>query len=242
MRGEPVGRVERVDPIKKRRKPLKDVDAFSRAQLLKAFAFLAPVSLLFAALATLGALSSGLGLFPALLVGIGLGLGVPFLCFGAWYRLVIGGTASFLGRLFVGGSSGMPPHPAYWRAESLSARGAYTDALAAFESLAAEDPGDPGPCLRAATLCAEELGDSAAAARWYLRARSADRVTPETHAYISVRLADIYESRGELRRAAAELRRVFDRHPGSRYARRAAAGLADLAARGVDVHEVEEKD
>jgi len=214
----------------KRGKPLKDVDATGRAYLFKALAWLVPVSVIFFFAVTFAALSGGAGVVKAVLIGIALGLLGPLSVYAFLFFFVIGGTANCLGRLYGGGSSGSPTPPSYWRAQALSVRGLHGEALEALEAEALGNPDDPGPCLRAAVLCVEELDDSEAAVEWYKRARSAQRITAQTDAYVSIRLVDLYETTGETGRAMVELRRLLERHPESLYARSARARLRDLKA------------
>ena len=211
-------------------KPLKDVDAAGRAQLLKALAWLVPVGVFFFFAVTFASLSAGAGIVQALLIGLGLGLLAPLLVYAFLSLFVIGGTANFLGRLYGGGSTGTPTPPSYWRAQALSVRGSHREALEALEAEVLNDPGDPGPCLRAAALCIEELDDHEAAVKWYKRARKAERITAETDAYVSIRLVDLHEAQGENGRAMVELRRLLERHPDSQYVRAARARLKALKA------------
>ena len=211
-------------------KPLKDVDLAARTQLFKALAWLVPVGLFFFVAVTFAAASAGAGLVQALLIGLALGLLAPLLVYAFLFLFVIGGTANFLGRLYGGGSFGTPTPRSYWRAQALSVRGSHREALEALEAEVLDDPGDPGPCLRAAALCIEELDDPEAAVDWYKRARKAERITAETDAYVSIRLVDLHEALGENGRAMVELRRLLERHPDSQYARSARARLRALKA------------
>jgi len=211
-------------------KPLKDVDSTGRVHLIKALAWLVPASLFFFVAVTFAAASAGAGPLQALLIGLALGLLAPLLVYAFLFLFVIGGTANYLGRLYGGGSTGTPTPPSYWRAQALSVRGAHKEALESLEAEALSDLGDPGPCLRAAALCIEELDDPEAAVEWYKRARKTARITAETDAYVSIRLVDLYEARDEAGRAMVELRRLLERHPDSQYAQPARARLKALKA------------
>jgi tetratricopeptide (TPR) repeat protein len=217
-------------PIEGRNKPLKDVDSTARTQLLKALAWLVPPLLALGLLAVSAAARAGFTPLQALLVGFGVGAGGAAFFFIVIYRGVIGGTASLLGRIYGVGSSGTPSPPTYWRARALSARGAHADALKALEVAAREDPRDPAPCLRAAALCLEELGDPQAAADWYRRARQAAAGDAATDAYVSLRLAELFERQGESAKAMVELRRLVTLYPESQYASLARKRLAELKA------------
>jgi tetratricopeptide (TPR) repeat protein len=222
------------EPQKKASEPerptrrLKDVDAVERTHFLRAAAWLAPVSLIFFFLMTLAAGQlPGMSLGKALLFGFFLGLLGPWIAYGLLHRYVIGGTASLLGKLYYSGDS-TPRDATSWRAQGLSVRGFHSEALQAFEEEAAEYPDDPGPCLKAAALCLQELDDPESAIRFFLRAREAAGTTAETDAYISVRLADIYEAVGSPDEVALELKRILQRHPDSEYARGTRVRLAAL--------------
>jgi tetratricopeptide (TPR) repeat protein len=221
-------------------KPLKDVDATARAHLVKALAWLLPACVAFFLGVTFVALSKGAGVAQALLLGLFLGLLGPLLVYAFLFRFVIGGTANYLGRLYGGGSSGSPTPPNYWRAQALSVRGSHREALEALEVEALADPGDPGPCLRAAALCVEELDDPESAVEWYKRARSAQRITTQTDAYVSIRLVDLYETRGEAGRAMVASRRQLERHPDSPYAQSARSRLNILKAELEELRHQEE--
>ncbi len=227
--------------IERRRGPLKDVDAVERAYFVKAFGFLFPVSVLFFLLVTLAAVKiGGLGLLQALLFGLLLGLGGPLIVYGIFYFSVAGGATVLFSRLYGGGATGRPRPPTSWRGQALSVRGSQAEALKAFEEHAARYPNDPGPCLRAAALCIEELDDPEAAVAWYQRARAAQNVTPETDAYVLARLADVYEAIGEEARAMVELRRLLQLHQESPYAKGARKRLAGLKAARAEKQSTEE--
>jgi tetratricopeptide (TPR) repeat protein len=220
------------EPPKKASEPerptrrLKDVDAVERTRFLWAAAWLAPVSLIFFFFITLAADQlGGMGLGKALVFGLFLGLLGPWIAYGLFYKYVIGGTGSLLGRLYHSGDS-TPRAPTSWRAQALSVRGLHSEALQAFEEEAAEYPDDPGPCLKAAALCLQELDDPESAIRFFLRAREAAGTTAETDVYISVRLADIYEAVGAPDKGALELKRILQRHPDSQHAQGARTRLA----------------
>lgn len=236
--GPPPNRLSDVDAVERARlvkagawpppKGLKDVDAVERVYFLKAAVFLAPVSLLFFFLMTTAASRIwGMGPGQALLFGFFFGLLGSWIVYGLVYKYVIGGTASLLGRLYYSDES-TPQAPTSWRAQALSVRGSHTEALQALEADAAEYPDDPGPCFRAAALCLQELNDPESAIRFFLQARAAKGTAPETDAYISVRLADLYEMLGEPSQAMKEMGRLLQLHPDSQHAPGARARLAAL--------------
>jgi tetratricopeptide (TPR) repeat protein len=209
-------------------KRVKDVDSVERVRFLHAAAWLAPVSLVFFGITTRAASQLwGLGPGMSLLIGLSLGLAGPWVAYGLLYKYFIGGTASFLGKLYYSEES-TPRAPTGWRAQALSVRGAHSEALQAYEEEAALYPDDPGPCLRAAAFCLQELDDPGLAIRFFLRAREAAGTTPETDAYLSARLAELYEAAGSAEEAASEMRRILEHHPDSQHAAGARARLAAL--------------
>ncbi len=143
------------------------------------------------------------------------------------FKYLIGGTATFLGNLYYS-SEATPQPPTSWRAQALSVRGSHAEALEALQEEVAEYPDDPGPCLKAAALCLQELNEPEAAIAFYERARGLPGIAAETEQYITIRLADIYESLDRRGPAMKELRRLLDRHPDSKYAGGARTRLAAL--------------
>jgi tetratricopeptide (TPR) repeat protein len=217
------------------RRPLRDVDTVARAHLFRAAVILVPVGLFFSLV--IGSLLARRGMpFP---LGLLFGLGGVSLVYGFIYFVVIGGTASFLGKIYF---SSAPPleKPQSWRGEALAVHGSHAEALKAFEEEAALYPHDPGPCLRAAALCLEEINDPEKAVAWYLRARKTEGLPREADEYICVRIADICESIGDDSRARMELRRLLERHPNSDYAAAARGRLAILKTRQREEHESED--
>lgn len=210
-------------------KPLRDVDSTERAQLIHALSWLAPALLILGAATTFagGAL---LGLSP--LQSLLAGLAVVVLGFAFFYLILlkgfIGGTASLIGSIYGGPSTPATRRPAYSHASALATRGAHDDALAVLEAEVFQDPGDPGPYLAAATICMEDIGDNKLAVEWYRRALGAERITPETGAYVCIRLAQLHESEGDTGRACVAYRRALERYPESRYSEMARSRLKEL--------------
>lgn len=223
-------------PIEDRRKPLKDLDAVERAYFLKAATWLVAPLLVFSVLVVFGSLAKGFSLLASLFFGIATGLGGAAFSYLVVYRGAIGGTAALFGRLYGVGSTGTPRPKTYWRAQALAVRGAHARALDSLELEALDDPGDPGPCLRAAALCAGELDDLEAAIEWYRRARGAKRIDAQTDAYVLTRLVELYETVGEGGRAIVELRRLINQHPESDYAEYARRRLERLRAERFAAH------
>ncbi len=225
--------------IERRRKPLKDVDSTARARFAKAFVCLGPVGFLLGIFLTISFLDRGDHPLVALARGFGIGLGGLLLVYGSFYFFLIGGAAGLLSKLYGGGTTGTPMPSTYWRAQALSVHGSFAKALEALEAEAARAPDDPGPCLRAAALCIEQMADPDGAIAWYGRARRAPGLSRDADAFICVRLADLYESLDEGPRAMVELRRLLERHPDCQYAPAARSRLADLKARQAEAYEAE---
>lgn len=225
-------------PVEDRKKRLKDIDAAERAQLIKAAAWLAaPLLVIPMMVAAYARSAKGLSLFATLLLGVGIALGGALFFYVIVYKGGIGGTAALLGRLYGGGSTtGTPMAKSYWRAQALSVRGDHAQALDSLELEALDDPGDPRPCLHAAAICTGELNDSKSAIEWYRRAQSAERIDPETHAYVSTRLVELYEALGEDSRAMVELRRLISLHPDSKYADHARRHLAAIKEQQLETY------
>jgi tetratricopeptide (TPR) repeat protein len=225
--------------IEQRRRPLKNVDAAARAWFLRAALWLVPTGLMFTILIGAVLADRGMPEGKAYLTALAYSFGGLFLVYGFLYFGVIGGTASFLGKIYF--SSAAPiKQPKSWRGQALAVHGSHKEALKAFEEEAARYPHDPGPCLRAAAVCLEEMDDPESAIAWYLRARQATGLTRETDQYICVRLADLYETLGSEGSASVELRRLLQKHPGSQYAPGARARLAELKMRRTEQHEADD--
>ncbi len=216
------------------RTQLKDRDSVETAFRVKALVWLIPVSLIFAGFAAAAAIQIGAGGRWGLLIALAV-IPVTFLFYFGVVGRVIDGTASFIGQIYGGSRSPPEPTPRYWRAEARVARGDIQGALEAYEEEAREFPSDPRLPLKAASLCAEELKEPEAAVEWYLRARAIERLDPETDAYVTSRLTDLYELElDDDESAAREMRRLIREHPDSRYTARARARLAGIRRRQRD--------
>lgn len=175
-----------------------------------------------------------LGASPALalLLGAAFAAAAAGLFYLVWYPLVIGGTVRLFGRIYGGPGGDWRPERTYWRAQALAGRGAVAEAVEAYEDAAGRHPDDPIPCLRAAALCAGELNDPESAVGWYLRARATGTLDADRDAYVSRRLAELYEAwPGHEKRALVELRRLLTLYPESAHAAGARARLETLKAR-----------
>lgn len=212
---------------------LKDVDSGERARHIFAAAWLVPWLLIIAGAVAYFLTQSGVSPLVSVLVGLLFLVAGLILYFGLFFAGIIHPTAAFLGDSLYGGGTTGTPHPeTYWRAEALSARGQHREALDELELAVADNPDDPRPCLMAAKICAQELRDPTNAAAWYRKARQVAEADPELAAYVTMRLAQVYEDVGEPGRAAVELRRLLVQHPESKYAAGARSGLARLKQEG----------
>jgi hypothetical protein len=225
--------------IEKRRKPLKDIDGIARARFIKAAVWLIPMGVLMFLFITFAAVEiSGLSLARAMILGLLLGLCGPFAVYTSIQLAVVRPAVFFINKLY--GVTGATQLSTSWRGQALAAHGSFEEAMDAFEAEVARYPNDPGPCLRAAAVCIEERDDPEAAVSWFHRARNARGLTPETDAYISVRLADLYETMGEHAPALVELRRLLQMHQNSPYAKTARNRLAELKAAQIAKHQADQ--
>ena len=167
---------------------------------------------------------------------------VPF-----WLLFPIGAVIGYaFGRMFgwmlLSGAGGaaraftMPATTGHYANEhseivTLESRGAFRDAVAAWEALAAAEPQNPWPLVRSAELLARELGDPATAAERFRRARTLPDANPELKRYVSQKIVDLLLGPlGDRGRAMVELRMLIDTYPASREAEGAREALRNLKA------------
>lgn len=120
-----------------------------------------------------------------------------------------------------------PAEATYSHVQAIAARGDIAGALSQFESVIAADAAAVEARIQAAELYATTRTDVARAAALYAEVRRIEGVSPARDLYASQRLIDLYD--GPLRqpaRSLTELRRIIDRHQGSREAEYARATLA----------------
>jgi hypothetical protein len=115
--------------------------------------------------------------------------------------------------------------------DTLEARGEYAAAADAWDAVSVAEPGNAWSLVRAGELHLRALGDPAEALHRFLRAREVPGVAAELERYSSQKVIDLYL--GALRdegRAMVELRRLIDRHRGTREAEGARMALRELKA------------
>jgi hypothetical protein len=113
--------------------------------------------------------------------------------------------------------------------KSLVIRGRVAEAAESLERQLAAAPGDPELCIFAADLYAREAKEPRRAEPLFRRAREAARVSAGQDHYATQRLIDLYLGPlDDEARAAEELRRLIERHPGTRIAKYAEGALRTL--------------
>jgi hypothetical protein len=120
-----------------------------------------------------------------------------------------------------------PAESTYSHIQAMAARGDVAGALREYEAVIASDAAAVEARIQAAELYATTRADVARAAMLYAEVRRIEGVAPERDLYASQRLIDLYD--GPLRqpaRSLTELRRIIDRHYGTREAEYARSTLA----------------
>ena len=120
-----------------------------------------------------------------------------------------------------------PTEETYSHIQAIAARGDITGALKEYEAIIAADPASVEARIQAAELYATTRTDVVRAAALYNEARRTEGVSAARDLYASQRLIDLYD--GPLRqptKSLTELRRIIDRHHGSREAEFARTTLA----------------
>lgn len=187
------------------------------------------------------------GGLPGALIGFLIGLfGGGGILWGVLGAVVCGGGAVAFGAGLAEGAGRMaetlynpsgastPYRTDYSHAETLAARGRYDEAIEAYESAVAENPGEPEPYIRIARLLRDELGRFEAAARWFRRVRRDARTSDRQEVLVGRELVELYRDRMDLPfKAAPELARLAERlgdGPEGEWARRELAELKERLA------------
>lgn len=119
-----------------------------------------------------------------------------------------------------------PRETSYSHIQAMAARGDVEGALRAYEAVISTDPGAVDARLRAADLYASSGREPARAAALLGEVRRVPGLSASRDLYATQRLIDLYD--GPLRqpqRSLTELRRIIERHPGTREAEFARAAL-----------------
>jgi hypothetical protein len=178
---------------------------------------------------------------------------VPFGAFGSGMRppfpfiflFPLGALAGFLvgrtiGALLLGGSGAAAQHVympdaagtythTHSQIDAMEARGDYRGAVAAWEAVAVEQPGEPWPLIRAGEIYLRTLNEPSMALDRFRHARELPGISAERERYVSQKIIDLYLGPlADEGRALVELRRLMDRHPGTREAAGARAAIASL--------------
>lgn len=199
---------------------LKDVDAAERA-----FRF----QILGWALAV-GALMGGGG---GALLGGPVGAVTGFLTITALVYVVATwavGRAQAMTQTIYNPSGGSTPYkPQYSYAASLAIRGRYTEAAAAYELHAIENPAEPEPYLQLARLYRDKLQQYEDALTWFRRVRTDATLGPGQELYVIQEIIDLYIQKLKTpRKAIPELTLVCQRFPATPAARAAERQLAEM--------------
>jgi len=113
--------------------------------------------------------------------------------------------------------------------KSLVIRGRVSEAVRSLEAQLAAAPNDPELCIFTADLYAGEAKEPRRAEPLFRRAREAPKVSAGQDHYATQRLIDLYLGPlDDEARAAGELRRLIERHPGTRAAKYAEGALRKL--------------
>jgi hypothetical protein len=165
-----------------------------------------------------------------------------------WLAALGGGTIGFLigrgiTRAFFGGGEELVKQivmpdakgtyaPQYSHIQALEVQEKHAEAFEAWMQLAAEQPGNPSPLLRAADLKLRQLKEPAAALALFEQVRAMPGIREEHVRYASQKIIDVHlEPGGDEGRALVELRRFIHSFPEGREADGARAAIARIKGR-----------
>lgn len=208
-------------------RPLKDIDAAERAQLLKVAVFFGPPCFVILSMAGYFCVRqewiSG-GVFLLLLV-----LNVPLTIAGivTIHRVTGAASAGLVTTIFAAGN--IPPPPTYPRQDVLIARGQYAEAADYFRDHIRIEPGDHEARLQLAHLLETRLQGHDEAERLYQEVR---RMQPDARQELRAGngLIDLYRRTGRRDRLGVELARFADRYRGTAAGDAAAREFSELKA------------
>jgi hypothetical protein len=157
-----------------------------------------------------------------------IGAAVGFAIFYGVTRALFGTSEELMKQMILPDAKGTYA-PQHSHIDALEVQERYADALAAWLAVAAEQPGNPSPLLRAADLQLRRLKDPAGALALYERARRVPGARDEAVRYASQKIIDIHMGPGgDEGRALVELRRFVTMFPAGREAEGARAAIARL--------------
>jgi hypothetical protein len=154
--------------------------------------------------------------------------GLAMAAFAVWFPDWFANVSSRGFIAFLSPNHGLAPtEVTYSHVQAIAARGDIAGALKEYEAIIAADPTSVEARIQAAELYATSRTDVVRAAALYNEVRRIEGVSDTRDLYASQRLIDLYD--GPLRqpsKSLTELRRIIDRHRGSREAEFARTTLA----------------
>lgn len=124
------------------------------------------------------------------------------------------GAASLVGMILNPSGESTPSKADYSYPQSLTERGHYEEAIAAYRVCRTANPEDPEPYLGIARLYRDRLEAYDEALLWFKRARSESALTRAREMFITREIIELYTQRiGDPQRAIPELARLVDRFP-----------------------------
>jgi hypothetical protein len=200
-----------------------EVERVARARKMFLFAGLFVIGVMLAS-----ACASLLGVTAPALYFFALAGGLGMAAFATWFPGWFATTTAHGFVAFLSPNHGVAPtETTYSHIQAIAARGDIAGALKEYERVIASDASAVQARIQAAELYTTSRTDVARAAALYSEVRRMAGVSTEHDLYASQRLIDLYD--GPLRqptKSLTELRRIIDRHHGSREAVFARAALA----------------
>ena len=148
--------------------------------------------------------------------------------------MLVPGGGSLLFSELMGRTTAQILHPTaagrqrgYSGAAALAAKGRYAEAVEAYATASAEAPDDPLPCLKAARLLTERMGQHEAALDWFREARKRD-IHPGEERAVMREMLEAAERGGTGLRVAPDLARYAEERSGTDEANWARTTLAFL--------------
>ncbi len=189
----------------------RDVDSVARARRVRALLGAAPGAILglIAGLRAMMLSDSSLAiLYP--FIGLLIGAAVVF-----FLVVLISEAGGKMGSTLHNPSGRTTPHrPEYSQAQALAVRGAYPEAVDAYELLVLEHPKDSEPYIQLARLHRDRLDDLERAVRWFRRALRDSEISSGQEILVLREIVEIYTHRlGEPARAGPYLARIAEKYP-----------------------------